>query len=101
MSHYIINSVLRALRLVLSCDLLKDRRIDDDSARFKFESCVILRTNHNSLLSIATNQFAYALWKKNKLAIISFSPNKFYAPFLASYKASKGLICTYGHRRLG
>ena len=31
---------------------------DDDSARFKFDSCVILRTNYNSLLSIATNQFA-------------------------------------------
>ena len=44
--------------LVLTYDLLKDRRIDDDNARFNFDSCVILWTNHNSLLSIATNQFA-------------------------------------------
>ena len=48
---------MRAFWLVLSCELLKDRRIDDDSTRFKFDSCVILWTNHNSLLSIATNQF--------------------------------------------
>ena len=44
--------------LVLTYDLSEDRRIDDDSARFKFGSCVILWTNHNSLLNIATNQFA-------------------------------------------
>jgi len=47
-----------AFWLVLTYDLLEDRRIDDDSAQFKFDSCVILWTNHNSLLSIATNQFA-------------------------------------------
>ena len=44
--------------LVLTYDLLEDRRIDDNSACFKFDSCVILWTNHNSLLSIVTNQFA-------------------------------------------
>ena len=46
------------LWLVLTYDLLKDGCIDDDRARFKFDSCVILWTYHNSLLSIATNQFA-------------------------------------------
>ena len=45
-----------AFWLVLTYDLLEDRRVDDDRARFKFDSCVILWTNHNSLLSIATNQ---------------------------------------------
>ena len=55
---YIISSVMQAFWLVLTYDLLEDRRIDDDSAWFKFDSCVILWTNHNSLLSIATNQFA-------------------------------------------
>ena len=44
--------------MVLTYDLLEERRIDDDSAQFKFDSCVILWTNHNSLLRIATNQFA-------------------------------------------
>ena len=39
-SFYIINSDLRAFLLVLSCDLSKDSRIDDDSTRFKFDSCV-------------------------------------------------------------
>ena len=35
--------------------IVSHRRIDDDSARFKFDSCVVLWTNHNSALSIATN----------------------------------------------
>ena len=48
---------MHAFWLVLSNDLLEDRRIDDNSARFKFNSWVILWTNHNSLLSTATNQF--------------------------------------------
>ena len=39
---YIISSVMHAFGLVLSYDLLEDRRTDDDSARFKFDSCVIL-----------------------------------------------------------
>ena len=30
-----------AFRLVLTYDLLENRRMDDDSARFKFDSCVI------------------------------------------------------------
>ena len=47
-----------AFWLVLTYDLLKDRRIDDDSARFKFDSGVILWTNPNSLLSITISQFA-------------------------------------------
>ena len=50
---------MNAFWLVLTYDLLEvRRRIDDDSARFKFDSCVILWTNHNPLLSIATNYFA-------------------------------------------
>ena len=49
---------MHAFWLVLTYDLLEDRSIDDDSARFKFDSHVILWTNHNSLLRIATNQFA-------------------------------------------
>ena len=49
---------MHAFWLVLTYDLSEDRRTDDDSARFKFDSCVILWTNQNSLLSIATNQFA-------------------------------------------
>ena len=57
-SFYIISSVMHAFWLVLADDLLEERPIDDDSAPFKFDSCVILWTNHNSLLSIATNQFA-------------------------------------------
>ena len=48
---------MHAFWLVLTYDLLEDRRIDDDRARSKFDSCVILWTNHNSLLRIATNQF--------------------------------------------
>ena len=47
---------MHAFWLVLTYDLLEDWRVDDESARFKFGSCVILWTNHNSLLSIATNQ---------------------------------------------
>ena len=49
---------MNAFWLVLTNGLLEDRRTDDDSARFKFDCCVILWTNHNSLLSMATNQFA-------------------------------------------
>ena len=41
--------------LVLAYDLLEDRRIADDSARFKL---FWIWANHNSLLSIATNQLA-------------------------------------------
>ena len=41
--------------MVLTYDLSEDRRIDDDSARFKFDICTC---NHNSLLSIATKQYA-------------------------------------------
>ena len=48
---------MHAVWLVLTYDLMEDWRIDDNSTRFKFDSCVILWTNHNSLLSIATNQF--------------------------------------------
>ena len=55
---YIISSDIHAFWLVFTYDLLEDRCIDDDSARFMFDSHVILWTNHNSLLSIATNQFA-------------------------------------------
>ena len=55
---YIISSLTHAFWLVLTYDLLENRRIDDDSDWFEFDSCVILWTNHNSLLSIATNQFA-------------------------------------------
>ena len=36
--YTVINSVLRMFWLVLSSDLIKDRHIDDDSARFEFES---------------------------------------------------------------
>ena len=41
-------------------------RIHDDSAQFKFDSCVILWTNHNSLLSIATNRVCQSgeIWNK-------------------------------------
>ena len=49
---------MHASWLVLTYDLLEDRRIDDDSAGFKFDSCRVLWTNHNSLLCRATNQFA-------------------------------------------
>ena len=50
---YIITHVILFFWLVLSYDLLEDRRIDDGSARFKF-----FLNSHNSLLSLATNQFA-------------------------------------------
>ena len=49
---------MHAFWLVLTYDLLEDWRMDDDSAQFQFDSFVILWTNHNSLLSIATNQIA-------------------------------------------
>ena len=49
---------MHAFWLVLTYDLLEDRRIDDNNARFNLDSCTILWTNHKSLLSIATNQFA-------------------------------------------
>ena len=58
-SIYIITQVILAFWLVLTYDLLEDRRIDDDSARFNFfeffEFWIL--TNHTSLLSLATNQF--------------------------------------------
>ena len=49
-------------------DLLEDRRIDDDSAWFKIDSCMILWTNHNYYFAkqLATNQFA-SLCIDNKL----------------------------------
>ena len=52
--------------MALTHGLLEDRRTDEDSAGFKFDSCVIFWTNHNSLLSIATNQFA-SFCKDNSL----------------------------------
>jgi len=55
---YIITQVILAFWLILAYDLLEDRRIDDDSARFNFFLIFWIWTNHNSLLSIATNQFA-------------------------------------------
>ena len=45
---------MHAFWLVLTYDLLEDRGIDDDSAWFEVGSYVILWTNLNSLLSIAT-----------------------------------------------
>ena len=56
---YIITQVILAFWLVLAYDLLEVRRIDDDSARFNFFEFFEfwIWTNHNSLLSIATNQF--------------------------------------------
>ena len=51
------NDYFFAFWLVLYYDLLEDRYIDVDSPWFKFDSCLILWTNHNSSLSIATNQF--------------------------------------------
>ena len=54
--YYIITQVILAFWLVLACDLWEDRRIDDDSARFKFFwSFWILNLNQSG---IATNQFA-------------------------------------------
>ena len=41
---YITNSFCALFDWFLSCVLLRDRRIDDDIARFKFDSCVI---SHN------------------------------------------------------
>ena len=51
-------NISSACVLTGSYDLLKDRRVHDDSARFKFESCVILSTNQNALIRKATNEFA-------------------------------------------
>ena len=55
---YIMNSVLRAFWLVLTSDLLKGRRVDDDSARFKMTALWFLWTNQNALIRKATNEFA-------------------------------------------
>ena len=55
---YIITQVILAFWLVLACDLFEDRCMDDNSTQFKFFSNFWIWTNHNSLLSIATNQFA-------------------------------------------
>ena len=57
---YIITQVILAFWLVLAYDLLEDRRIDDNSACSIFLKFLEfwIWTNHNSLLSIATNQFA-------------------------------------------
>ena len=59
-TNYIITQVILAFWLILTYDLLEDRRIDDDSAWFIFVLIFELWiwTTHNSLLSIATNQFA-------------------------------------------
>ena len=50
--NYIISSVMHAFRLVLTCDLLEDRHIDD----------VIIKTFFNSLL-YKTNKFQVAVQK--------------------------------------
>ena len=42
--------------LVLNYDPLKDRRIDDDSARFKFDSGVILYLNQSQFFAKHNNQ---------------------------------------------
>ena len=58
---YIITQVIIALWLVLAYDLLEDRCIDEDWALDSFFFTFFefwIWTNHNSLLSIATNQFA-------------------------------------------
>ena len=57
---YIITQVILEFWLVLAYDLLEDRRIDDDSTRFNFFEFFEfwIWTNHTSLLSLATNQFA-------------------------------------------
>ena len=57
---YIITQVILAFWLVLACDLLEDRRIDDDSAGLNFFWIFEfwIWTNDTSLLSLATNQFA-------------------------------------------
>ena len=50
---------MRAFWLVVTYDLLEERRIMTTALNnFKFDSCMIRWTNQNSLLSIATNQFA-------------------------------------------
>ena len=60
---------MHVLWLVLTYDLSEDRRIDDDSAQFKFDSWVILWTFLNSLLSIATNQFVFNVYELCKLLL--------------------------------
>jgi len=53
--NYTITQVILAFWLVLACDLLKDRCIDDSSTRFNFLN---FKFEPITILCIATNQFA-------------------------------------------
>ena len=54
---YIITQVILALWLVLAYDLLEDRRIDDDSARFKFFQIFwVLNLNQSQFFAKHSNQ---------------------------------------------
>ena len=83
--------------LVLTYDLLEARCIDDDSAQFKFDSCVILWTNQNSLLSIETNQFASFCIKNRlrqsaifvSLKVAKFEIKRLFSVYVNSYLHKK------------
>lgn len=98
------NDYFFAFWLVLYYDLLEDRYIDVDSPWFKFDSCLILWTNHNSSLSIATNQFVsfyvdnrlresaiFVSVKAAKFEIKCFFPHIYFNSIL--YKSGSMLPC--------
>ena len=60
----IINSVLQAFYLVLSCYLLKDRHKDDDSTRFTFDSCMISLSQSECVDSLSNQLIWFILYRQ-------------------------------------
>ena len=68
---YIITHVILAFWLVLAYDLLKDRRIDDDSARFKF--FLILNLNQSQFFAKLNNQSVRFILYRHQITSVLFS----------------------------
>ena len=66
---YIVTQVILAFWLVLAYDLLEDRRIDDDSARFNF--FLILNLNQSQFFAIH-NSIQFFLNRQSLLYLLQF-----------------------------
>ena len=73
-SFYIITQVILALWLVLAYDLLEDRRIDDDSARFKFFQIFwILNLNKSQFFAKHSNESVRFIFYRHEITSVLFS----------------------------
>ena len=68
--YYIITQVILAFWLVITYDLLEDRRIDDDSARFKF--FWILNLNQSQFFAKHSNQSVRFILYRHKITSVLF-----------------------------